>query len=159
MKLKCPCCGASMSLDALIGHDDARAALVSVVSLGGDLTKSMMRYVGLFRPAKTDLSFARVTKLIGELLPDIRSGRISRDGKLFDAPEQAWVWAFEQTLNARGYGNLQVPLKGHGYLYEVLSRWNGQGMPEVSTGVSENHTHGQSQTSKGLSALEALKNG
>lgn len=159
MKLKCPCCGSSMSIDALIGHDDARDALSALVALGDGLLKGVMRYIGLFRPEKSDLSFGRVAKLINEILPDIRSGQISRDGKLYPAPTQAWMWAFEQAVTARNYGSLKTPLKGHGYLYEVISHWNGQGLPEVMPEAQQATQKPQTQTGKGLASLEALRRG
>lgn len=42
MKVKCPACGAAMSLDALIGHDEARAALVAVSGISDELVRGCL---------------------------------------------------------------------------------------------------------------------
>lgn len=56
MKTRCPCCGATMSLDALLAHDDARDALRALVALGGELGKGAVIYAGMHRPGKSELS-------------------------------------------------------------------------------------------------------
>ncbi|STZ76092.1 Uncharacterised protein [Bergeriella denitrificans] len=75
MKLRCPACGAAMSLEVLIAHDDAREALIALTGISDELTRAMLKYLTLFRPSEKDLSFARVAKLLGELLPMIRRGK------------------------------------------------------------------------------------
>ena len=37
MKVRCPTCGAVMSLDVLIAHDDAREALIALTGISDDL--------------------------------------------------------------------------------------------------------------------------
>ena len=37
MKVRCPTCGAVMSLDVLIAHDDAREALIALNGISDDL--------------------------------------------------------------------------------------------------------------------------
>ena len=123
MKTRCPNCGATLSLDALIAHDDARTALRFLVQLGGDLAALTVRYLGLFRPTQTELTFARVAKLLGEILPDMQAQRIERKGAVYDAPPAAWLWAMQEVLVTRDSGKLTLPLKNHGYLYEVLTHY------------------------------------
>ena len=53
MKVRCPTCGAVMSLDVLIAHDDAREALIALTGISDDLFKAVLRYLTLFRPAET----------------------------------------------------------------------------------------------------------
>ena len=131
MKTKCPSCGATNSLDTLIAFDDARDVLTLVLSLDSVLARYLVRYIALFRPAQKDLSWSRTANLLNALLPDIKSGKISRNGNVYSAPSEAWLWAIEQVLAVRH--NLTLPLKGHGYLYEVLSRWDSQKLTEVLT--------------------------
>ena len=124
MKVKCPACGAAMSLDALIGHDEARAALVAVSGISDELVRGCLKYLGLFRPLEKDLTFARVAKLVGELRPMMAAGQISRNRQDYPAPREAWLWAFEQVLVARDNGKLQrLPLTTHGFLLETLTFW------------------------------------
>lgn len=123
MNLKCPNCGAVHSLDSLIGNDGAADLIKAVLEFDAAIGKAAVRYVGLFRPAKSQLTFARTAKLLGELLPDIRAGQISRDGVVYPAPPEAWLHGFHTAIDARDAGRLKLPLKSHGYLYEVISGW------------------------------------
>lgn len=50
MKLVCPACGSVNSLDSLVGHDGARAALAELAALSGPLAGAVLRYLALFRP-------------------------------------------------------------------------------------------------------------
>lgn len=86
MKVRCPTCGAVMSLDVLIAHDDAREALIALTGISDELVKAMLRYLTLFRPAEKDLSFNRVSKLLGDLLPMIQARMVERNRKQYAAP-------------------------------------------------------------------------
>ena len=63
MKTRCPACGATSSLDALLGHSEASQAFVSSLSLLGDLQKPIVKYLALFRPQSRDLTFERATAI------------------------------------------------------------------------------------------------
>lgn len=123
MKTRCPCCGTTLSLDALVAHESARAALMSAFRLSTDLGAGIVRYLALFRPERRDLSMERVARLLEEIEPDITAGRISRNGREYPAPPRAWVWAIGELIDGRDSGRLKLPLKSHGYLYEVLTSW------------------------------------
>lgn len=135
MKLRCPNCGASHSLDSLLANDDAREALKHLIALGGEVSALTVRYLGLFRPAKSELSFARLASLLGDLIPDMQAQRITRNGQVYEAPAAAWLNAMRVMLDKRDRGELELPLKSHGYLYEVISKYQGQGAlaPQVHT--------------------------
>lgn len=126
MNIKCPNCGAVHSLDSLINDADASAVLKAVLEMDAELGKAAIRYIGLFRPAKSQLSWARTAKLLSELLPMIKAQEAVRDGVCFPAPTEAWIHGFNETVNARDQGRLKTPLKSHGYLYEILAGWAGQ---------------------------------
>ncbi len=126
MNIKCPNCGAVHSLDSLINDADASAVLKAVLEMDVELGKAAIRYIGLFRPAKSQLSWARTAKLLNELLPMIKAQEAARDGVCFPAPTEAWIHGFNETVNARDQGRLKTPLKSHGYLYEILAGWGGQ---------------------------------
>lgn len=156
MKTRCPNCGASQSLDALIANDEAREALAALVALGGELSKLTVRYCGLFRPAKSELSFARLAKLLNELLPDMQNQRIERGGELFAAPPQAWVWALKRTIDQRDSNKLTTPLRSHAYLYEILSTHQ----PTANVASVADNNQPQTPMSKmrsGMAKLEAMK--
>ena len=129
MNIKCPNCGAVHSLDTLINDADASAVLKAVLDMDAELGKAAIRYIGLFRPAKSQLSWARTAKLLNELLPMIKAQEAVRDGVCFPAPTEAWIHGFNETVNARDQGRLKLPLKSHGYLLEIVSQWQGSGLP------------------------------
>ena len=155
MRIRCPSCGATLSLDALVAHDGAREALAAGFKLSGPLGAAVVRYLALFRPETRELTMDRVGRLLGEILPDIQAQRISRDGQVFEAPADAWVWAIEQSLAARDAGRLKTPLKSHGWLYEVISNWRPQAGQVVTTGESRQVL--PKTASKTLSAIAALE--
>ena len=155
MRTRCPSCGATLSLDALIAHDAAREALAAAFKLSGQLGSALVRYLALFRPETRELTMDRVGRLLGEILPDIQAQRISRDGQVFEAPADAWIWAIEQSLAARDAGRLKTPLKSHGWLYEVISNWRPQAGQVVTTGESRQVL--PKTASKTLSAIAALE--
>lgn len=123
MKCKCPSCHATGSLEMFISHSEASQAFLAVLNLTGELAKPLVKYLGLFRSENRDLSFERTAKLINELAPDIVAGQIQRNRHTYPAPKRAWVWAINIMLERREMGKLQLPLKNHGYLYEVISSY------------------------------------
>lgn len=120
MKTTCPACGAVTSLDALIGNEAARSLLVMALEQT-QTGRRLVRYVALFRPAQRQLSWDRVASLLGELLDMIQSGKVERHGRLWAAPESAWVTALDEILARRDEGKLTLPLKSHGYLLEIIT--------------------------------------
>ena len=157
MKTRCPVCGTSMSLDALLAHEGARESVLVAFKLSGALGSALVRYLGLFRPESRELTMDRVGKLLNELLPDIQAQRITRNGQLFEAPIDAWLWAIEQTLQARDHGKLKTPLKTHGWLYEVISSWKASAGQLPVVVVEGQKTQASSRVGQGLSALEMWK--
>ena len=129
MNIKCPNCGAVHSLDSLINDADASAVLRAVLEMDAEMGKAAIRYVGLFRPAKSQLSWARTAKLLNELMPMMKAQTAERDGVSSPAPAEAWLHGFNETVNARDQGRLKLPLKSHGYLLEIVSQWQGSGLP------------------------------
>lgn len=140
MKTKCPACGATCSLDALLGHSDASQAFVASLNLTGTLAKPLVKYLAMFRSESRDLTFERTGKLLNELAPDIVAKQIKRGHHNYPAPQAAWIWAISVMLERRDQGKLQLPLKNHGYLYEVISSYKPENVSvpvhvDASTGV------------------------
>ena len=125
MNIRCPNCGAVHSLDTLINDADASEVLKAVLDMDAALGKAAIRYIGLFRPAKSQLSWSRTAKLLNELMPSIKAESVERDGVSYPAPAAAWIHGFTETLAARDIGRLKTPLKSHGYLYEIIAGWAG----------------------------------
>lgn len=119
MNIKCPACGAAHSLDSLVDDEPAATALMSVLKIT-PVGRQVVKYLGLFRPEKRQLSWSKVATLLGELMPMIEAKAIKRNGVVYDAPHHVWESAIEKVIEARDMGKLQTPLKSHGYLLEVV---------------------------------------
>ncbi len=129
MKTRCPACGATTSLDALLGHSEASRAFVAAINLVGDLAKPIIQYLGMFRSENRDLTFERASKLLNELAADINANQIKRGHHFHPAPKAAWIWAINTIIERRDQGKLQLPFKNHGYLYEVLTSYKPEYTP------------------------------
>lgn len=117
MKLVCPVCQSEFPLEAALNDVAARQAVVKAFELT-ELGSLLIRYVTLFKPAKQALSMARLAKLLDELVPLIKQGQITRNGTIYAAPQAYWAQAIETMLMQRD--KLSLPLKGHGYLQEII---------------------------------------
>ena len=118
MNVTCPSCGAEMDLDVLLAHEDSRQAMARLVLLSVPLGRVMLQYLRLFKPATRQLGHGRVVRLIEELLPDIERGAVTHKGRDWPAPRELWQEAVEKMLAQRDA--LTLPMKSHGYLYEVI---------------------------------------
>lgn len=120
MRLTCPACGAVSSLDASVGHDAARSALVRALEQT-PVGKRLIRYVALFRPGTRALSWDRTATLLTELLDMVEAARIERHSRIWAAPQPVWIAALDEILARRDEGKLSLPLKSHGYLLEIIA--------------------------------------
>lgn len=149
----CPNCRAVMSLDVVFADDAPREALNAIVDAhpaGETFVKPLLRYIGLFAPAKSQMSHTRIAALVNELAPMIRSAQIERNGRTWACPIDYWRQGFEQMLSQRDQGRLKLPLKSHGYLLEVLA-----GFADKAESRAESHTEHQRQGHSGLGTPEA----
>lgn len=137
MKTKCPACGATTSLDALLGHSEASRAFLASLNLTGELAAPLIKYLGLFRSENRDLTFERTAKILDELTPAITAKQVQRNRQTFPAPTGAWVWAINTILERRNQGKLQLPFKNHGYLYEVISSYKPEYAPESTSTATQ----------------------
>lgn len=137
MKLRCPACGASASVDVLIANDDARGAVLTALKLPAQLGPALIRYLGLFRPKSRELSMDRVGRLLGELQPMIQQGQITRDGRVWPAPLESWEAALEAIFAKDAAGELTRPLDGHGLLLEIIKRRAGKAEAQAERQTEE----------------------
>ncbi|MBP8875978.1 hypothetical protein [Uruburuella suis] len=158
MNIRCSNCGAVHSLDALIADAEAAEVLRLLLEMDGGIGKAAVRYLGLFRPAKSQLGWGRMAKLLKEILPDIQTASIRRDGVAVDAPAAAWLYGFDAALAARDAGRLKTPLKSHGYLYEIISHWQPQSPhpnPPPQAGEGNGGAAADTKLRQGVAALSA----
>lgn len=143
MKLTCPACGAVASLDVLLAHDDARAAVAAAMHISAPLAAQLLRYLALFRPDERSLTMARTATLLNELLPMIQEARVTRNGRAYIAPVDTWKLALDEMLAKRA--RLTLPLKSHGYLLEIIAGMGEKQEAAVETRREQIRAHGHSQ--------------
>lgn len=133
MKTTCPACGAVASLDVLLAHEDARAAVAAAMHISAPLAARLVRYLALFRPAERQLTMDRLARLVNELLPMIQEAKVARNGRIYAAPLDTWKLALDEIVDKRE--RLTLPLKSHGYLLEIIA-----GMAEKHEAAVERET-------------------
>ena len=110
MKLRCPVCHSSNSLEAYVSDEAGRELLATLAGTGA-LFVPLVHYLGLFRSPQRDLANSRALKLVTEVL------------ELNADPRQLAV-AMHETVEAirfkRQNGD-DRPLKNHNYLKQVLA--------------------------------------
>lgn len=136
--LSCPVCGTELNLAVLFSHEHDQRALARLAAVSIPLGGCVLQYLGLFTPPKQRLTAAKKIKLILQLLPDLERGAISWKGRDWAAPRTAWAMAIDQMLAARDAQRLELPMKGHGYLYAILAgmadKFEGQAEQQLRTG-------------------------
>lgn len=147
----CAVCGAEESLDTLlhrmIDDDTTRRLLAELVTASLPVGAAVVRYLRLHKPAKQRLRLEKVRELLGELVPDIRRGAITRKGREWQAPDALWRAGFSACFDAAEKGALTLPLQGNAYLYEVMLRHADKAEAQIEreqqeAGRSRAHTGG-----------------
>ena len=118
MKLVCPSCGLTASAEAWINDAVARDLLLAVAILPAPLPKVTLPYLGLFRPEKRALSWAKAGKIVTELAKLAAAGHVQVQGKVArPCPPRILATAMEQMVERRD--SIRRPLPNHNYLKQV----------------------------------------
>lgn len=118
--IACPVCGTELTMAQLFTHEDTQRAFARLASVSIPLGARVLQYCTLFAPAKTRLTVPKQVKLILALLPDLERRAITHRGRDWAAPLTNWAQAIDQMLATRDAGRLDLPMKGHVYLYSIL---------------------------------------
>lgn len=127
--LSCPACGSEIDLATAFASEEDRQALARLVAVSVPMGARVLQYIGLHTPAKQRLTSAKKIKLILQLLPDLERQAITHKARDWSVPQAVWAAAIDQLLAQRDAGRLELPLKGHGYLYAVLAGMSSQPIP------------------------------
>lgn len=117
----CPSCGAEFDLAVAFAHETDQRALARLAAVSIPLGARVLQYVQLFRPARQRLTARKKIKLLLEVLPDLERRAITHKGRDWPAPLETWAQAIDQMLAARDAGRIELPMKGHAYLYAILA--------------------------------------
>jgi len=116
MKLgRCPTCHAAIHADAMVQDEAGRDLMATLAKLNSKVGSSVLQYVGLFRPAKSDLNNGRALKLLSETL------ELTANLPLLAAGCEATLKNMHTKRNASQItGETVKPLTNHNYLKQVL---------------------------------------
>ncbi len=119
--LSCPVCGAEFDLAVLFKSEESRHTFDRLTANCSPLKARLAQYAALAKPPKHKLGTDKVLRIIALLMPDIERATITYKGRDWPAPLPAWAQAIDQMLSQRDAGRLDLPMKGHGYLYSILA--------------------------------------
>ncbi len=119
MKISCTECGAVLDLFSCLDDADGRLFVDELKELPPVLIKPFLSYLRLFKPAKQAIKWSRMLRLTRELAPIIKSAQITRNGIVYAVPVDHWRQEFLRLADRPA--TLQLPLKDHGYLLQVLA--------------------------------------
>lgn len=118
MKLICPACGATASTEAWSNDGVARDAVLAIAALPAPMHLSTLRYIALFRPAKSALSWSKALRLSKEVGDLAKAGYVSIQGQPDkDCPARIWAEAMDSMVERQN--QIKRPLKSHSYLRQV----------------------------------------
>lgn len=120
MLVKCPACNASFALEAALAVDAGRSALMKALAMPAPLARALAAYLGMFRAAGRALNFDRAEKILSDLQPMLESQTVTRNNSMRAAPLAVWQAGFDRMIEHRDAGKLDLPLKSHGYLLEIV---------------------------------------
>lgn len=119
-ELACPMCGTHLDLGHLLVDADNRAAFLRLMAVATPLAGYLEKYVYLFAPPKTSLTLRKQARIVLQLLPDLERRAITHRGRDWAVPLKLWEQGIDHMLAARDAGKLDLPMKGHAYLYTIL---------------------------------------
>lgn len=130
----------------------ARETVRAAFSLPAPLGRQVMTYIGLFRPPQRALTWDRVEKILTELLEPIQAAQVTRNGISRPAPLEYWKEAIDQVLTNRA--KLTLPLKSHGYLFEIVANQSGRQAGAQERQVEATRQRGDGRTGAAKPAAE-----
>ncbi|URX63286.1 hypothetical protein KR767_04235 [Luteibacter anthropi] len=138
--------------------DASRAALLRALAMPAPLAHLWAQYLGMFRAKGRALALDRADRLMAELVAMLDEGVVVRNGNTRQAPLDTWRQALEQMVELRDGGKLQLPLKTHGYLLEIVFAAAERGAAQAERQVEETRRRGEQRrtTDNHLERLDKL---
>ncbi|MDQ7002626.1 MAG: hypothetical protein Q9N02_08095 [Ghiorsea sp.] len=116
MNITCPSCGCNGSLELFMADREFREAILSAADLPSNCGALVLRYIGLFRPMKRQLTPSRAAKLIAETLEFVTSSPTIFGKQEVHIPAYMWQRGLQAVLDKP---NLTRPLKNHNLLIKI----------------------------------------
>jgi hypothetical protein len=142
---RCPTCHSHITIEAIAQDEAARDLLNMFSKMDSKVSRPLAMYIGLFRPAKRDLTNERACRLIHEVLA------LCKDHDRLAAALAATI----ESLRSKENG----ALKNHNYLIKVIENTQITNR-ELSPVIRENKitTPGRiTKAEQGLISIESVK--
>lgn len=110
---RCPTCKSHINLEQAVQDESAKTLLMLLAKQNKRVGAALVSYLGLFRPAKQDLTNSRALKLANQVLE-----LTPKQQALAAALEQTHAQIMQKRL---AYSSDYKPLANHNYLKQVLS--------------------------------------
>jgi hypothetical protein len=115
MRLTCPSCGATASVEAWQNDAYVRYFIEAIVALPSPVLRQTLAYLGLFRKNGKSLSWPQALGLARDMRSLVETGTVHWQGcETRPCTAEIWAAAMEATLAAAPKG-----LKNHNYLRQV----------------------------------------
>ena len=116
----CSGCGFRTPFETAVDNEHARRVVERCMRSLGEVGLGLMSYASLHRPRQRRLSWAKLARLVDEILTMIDQGYIERNHDRHAVNSALWIAAFAEVKDA-STKTLTLPLDGHGYLLQVLA--------------------------------------
>lgn len=123
LDLPCPCCGSINSLEAWLSTQAQGEAIVAALKSHPALALALTSYMRLHTTPGRKPTITKTARLLTELTAQVGSNQVKRGHNLYQTTPELWRECMEEVVErARMSGStLSLPLKGHGYLYQVVA--------------------------------------
>lgn len=118
MRVCCPVCDTDFPIEAGFAEADGKRLAAILAGVDATLGRTLVGYLRLWKPAKTQLRIAKAVKVAQEVIDLAEAGEVRRNGLARPASSVMWAAGIEQMLGNRD--KLRLPLTTHGYLVEVV---------------------------------------
>lgn len=95
-----------------------------------------------------------MVNILQDIVPEIKNAQINRNGRIWAAPQDAWVSGLQIVLDKK---DLRLPLKGNGLLREIIAAQANRTEGKAETKREEDRAHGYQQRRSGSGPVKVGK--
>lgn len=156
----CPRCRLTFPLREAQDDQAWRDLVDAIHALPPVVHRPLWDYLALFTPEKQKLRVARMLGIVQEIAPMIRAAQITRARIAYVVSPETWANALRYLVDTPP-ATLQLPLKGNGYLLEILAKRAEKATAQAETQQEEQRRHAPegARTGAPVAVREALKKG
>jgi hypothetical protein len=152
----CPECGGMLNVLQAIEDKEGRRWVDMMLNLPAPIHTPLYRYLRLFKPPRQVLRYSRMCTLTAELVEPIKTARVERNNQVHVVPLELWIEALTELVEEPPQ-SLRLPLKGHGYLFEMLANRAEKSAAKAEQQREEERRRGVSDDTTARRGLQSIK--